>query len=93
MLKVRMGRGRLRISNFAAINKNVHATINCGIKMINNLDRSVDCNINVITLRFINRLVNLIYTFYIIYCSIFYLSVIICAYKLNVYLYLEFEIY
>ena len=58
MLKVRMGRGRLRISNFTAINKNVKATINCGIKMINNLDRSVDCNIIVITLRFIIHLIN-----------------------------------
>lgn len=64
MLKVIMGRGRLRISNFTAINKNIHATINCGIKMINNLDGSVDCNIIVITLRFINHLVYLIYYFY-----------------------------
>ncbi len=45
MLKVRMGRGRLRISNFIARNKNINATINCGIKIINNLDGSVDCNI------------------------------------------------
>ncbi len=80
-----MGRGRLRISNFTAINKNIHATINCGIKIVNILDGSVDCNINIITLRFINQLVNLIYYFYIIYCSIFYLSVIIWEYKLNVY--------
>jgi len=88
-----MGRGRLRISNFTAINKNILATINCGIKMVNILDGSIDCNIIVITLRFINQLVNLIYYFYIIYCSIFYLSVIMWEYKLNVYLYLEFEIY
>ena len=50
MPKVTVGRCWLRLNNFIARNRNTPAIINCGIKTINNLDSSDDCNNNIIPL-------------------------------------------